>query len=238
MVIFTRVLQLNQRCPCASNVYPAGKKREDNTKEAIFQLIFHLTEIDCRRSNFASVTHKCPVIDSKSRLQIHSPYQAGISYFPLPSAPSPLFLGSMWAALPHVCGRDQRCRLTLSLPEDSRAHELEEAARIKAGPVHWDRVLRTGRENASIRQWSQEYVVRTKGSFIKAAVSDLSKLSAYPIVHQGLPWVFQLFNEPGEEQEKEKSCHKRVHLHNNFSFMLDQAWDASISPPRHKLRLF
>lgn len=89
-------------------------------------------------------------------------------------------------SLPPVHDNDQPARLTLSLPEDPCAHELEEAAGIKTGPVHRDGVLTTGRENtgllADVRVRDQ-----IKGSFIKAAVSDLSRLSTYAIIHQGFP---------------------------------------------------
>lgn len=41
-----------------------------------------------------------------------------------------------------------------------------------------------------------------KGPFIKAVVSDFSRLSTYAVVHQGFPRMFQLFNEPGEKKNK------------------------------------
>lgn len=131
----------------------------------------------------------------------------------------------------HVWWRSTN-RLTLSLPEDPCAHELEEAAGIKPGPVHRDGVLGTGREDVRVCD-------QIKGPLIKAAVSDLSRESTYAIVHQGFPRMFQLFNESGEKQNKRKPCHKCIHLPNNFPFMLHQTWDSSPFPlGTTKLRLF
>lgn len=48
---------------------------------------------------------------------------------------------------------------------------------------------------------------KRKGSFKSSRVSDLSRESTYTIVHQGFPRMFQLFNEPGENQNKKKLCH-------------------------------
>lgn len=160
------------------------------------------------------MTHKCPGIDNKNCLQIDSSYQAGISYFPLLPFLLVCFFACGLLSLP--C-----CRLTLSLPEDPCAHELEEAAGIKPGPVHRDRVLKTGRENIGVLV-DVRICDQIKGSFIKAAGSDFSRVSTYAIVHQGFPRVFQLFNEPGEKQNKKKPCHKCIRLPNNFPFMLDQ----------------
>lgn len=123
---------------------------------------------------------------------------------------------------------DDNHRLTLSLPEDPRAHELEEAAGIKPGPVHRDGVLGTGREDVRVCD-------QIKGPLIKAAVSDLSRESTYAIVHQGFPRMLQLFNEPGEKQNKKKPCHKCIRLLNNFPFMLDQTWNSSPFPNKTKV---
>lgn len=50
-----------------------------------------------------------------------------------------------------IAGLRQR-GLTLVLPEDPRAHELEEAAGVKPRPVHGDGVLRRGGGHVRARQ--------------------------------------------------------------------------------------
>lgn len=50
-----------------------------------------------------------------------------------------------------LCDSQRRVSLTLILPEDPRAHKLEEAAGVKPRPVHRDGVLRTGGGGVSAR---------------------------------------------------------------------------------------
>lgn len=80
--------------------------------------------------------------------------------------------------------QQRSAQLTLVLPEDPGAHELEEAAGVKPRPVHRDGVLRRGGGRVRARQACTES---------EAEWED----STYAVVDQGLPGVLQLFHEPG-----------------------------------------
>lgn len=87
-----------------------------------------------KRPSAISVTSKYPVIHKINCLQFHSCYQSRISSFPH-------FVSSFSFTWPWSVSW-----LTLSLPEDPCAHELQEAAGVKPGPVDWDGVLRTNQK--------------------------------------------------------------------------------------------
>lgn len=83
---------------------------------------------------------------------------------------------------------DRSAPLTLVLPEDPRAHKLEEAAGVEPRPVHGDGVLRTGSRQVRARRAFREG--RRVGN------------STYAVVDQGLPGVLQLLHEPGGAEQE------------------------------------
>lgn len=86
--------------------------------------------------------------------------------------------------------------LTLGFPEDPRAHELEEATGVEAGPVDGDGVLRTdGRTGGTLGR---------RGTVRKPRARQ-GRRSTYPVVHQGLPRVLQLLDEPGRSRAQEEA---------------------------------
>lgn len=90
---------------------------------------------------------------------------------------------------------DRACGLTLVFPEDPRAHELEEATGVEAGPVDGDRVLRT--------DGCDVYCVKAKKREGTRARADPLTPSYTSAFHECSSFLMNL----GGARDKKRLCH-------------------------------
>lgn len=175
------------------------------------------------KSNNVTVTHKFPVIDHINSQDFLLPIAALLFFF------FALFFFYMCVGcFPSHVWRWSPCRLTLSLPEDPCAHELEEAAGIKPRPVHRDGVLRTGRED--IRVCDQKEKARSKAAVCQTWAGNQLTPSYTRAFHECSNFLMNL----GRTKTR-RSFVTCIHLPKTSPFLLDQTCHSFFFTPWHNI---